>query len=442
MRLKSCPSNIHKFLVAQVAATLIVILCSGCYHSTPKATWLDPLSMWRNTAQSQVVQPIVESNVPNGSVIPFAAIDQQTAANQLAGNTPLPGNAIQPVAAVEFVPNCTSPMSESCGDISTGGCACCTPTATWCPPGMPQYCVNPQEYLCDGGDKPPEVHVATDGQPLGLGTQDTVVTYDNRDGNPEVSASNCVCVYAPRFAAVRKVDAAALGERAIAAVGYDRPLAPTPMDSRIPGVIVSDIQGPINGRLVRGPDAYRERMQPLPVSGDQSLVLARDILEALADISLLEIGKLKDADLPLIQTGAMAAIIWTGRDVVDVLIDEQKAAVATMDRTPQELKIYEVRGSGKLRICKVADRTAARVGDPVTFVIRVDNVGDAAVNNIVISDNLTTRLEYVADTQACTKGAVFTSTANEAGSTTVSWKLTDNMKVGEGCIIRFRCRVR
>jgi len=90
----------------------------------------------------------------------------------------------------------------------------------------------------------------------------------------------------------------------------------------------------------------------------------------------------------------------------------------------------------------LADKQNALPGEIVTFLLRVDNVGDSPVRNVVLTDNLTTRLEYVEDSQTCSVGAVFDTEANVGGSLRLSWKLTDTLKVGESASIRFQCKVR
>src|SRR5690242_259144 len=63
------------------------------------------------------------------------------------------------------------------------------------------------EYVCDGGDLNHDVYVKPDGMVVGLDHQDTVGYFNTTDGQTLVAASNCVCIYAPRFAAVRQVSA-------------------------------------------------------------------------------------------------------------------------------------------------------------------------------------------------------------------------------------------
>src|SRR5437773_308007 len=61
------------------------------------------------------------------------------------------------------------------------------------------------EYLCDGGDFGTPAGVTTDRKIAGLEPEDAISHYDTADGRVLVTPSNRVCIYAPRFAAVRRV---------------------------------------------------------------------------------------------------------------------------------------------------------------------------------------------------------------------------------------------
>ena len=97
------------------------------------------------------------------------------------------------------------------------------------------------------------------------------------------------------------------------------------------------------------------------------------------------------------------------------------------------------------RVCRSArslQRKEARPGEIVEFTIRFDNVGDQVIGNVTVIDNLTTRLEYVDGSQSCTLKANFSSSENQGDSLTLRWEIVEPMKVGEGGVIRFQCRVR
>ncbi|MEX0641088.1 MAG: hypothetical protein WD468_00225, partial [Pirellulales bacterium] len=61
------------------------------------------------------------------------------------------------------------------------------------------------EYLCDGGDFHSPAGVRADWTIDGLDQEDAIAHYDTLDGRVVVTPSNRVCIYAPRFAAVRRV---------------------------------------------------------------------------------------------------------------------------------------------------------------------------------------------------------------------------------------------
>ena len=96
-----------------------------------------------------------------------------------------------------------------------------------------------------------------------------------------------------------------------------------------------------------------------------------------------------------------------------------------------------------MRIVKLANKQHALPGEKVSFAIRIENVGDSAVNNVVLTDNLTTRLEYVPDSQTVEGSeADFRTVPNEGSSLKLEWTLTEELKVGESVTIQFECLVR
>jgi uncharacterized repeat protein (TIGR01451 family) len=104
---------------------------------------------------------------------------------------------------------------------------------------------------------------------------------------------------------------------------------------------------------------------------------------------------------------------------------------------------YELpEGKSRLRIVKIADKQNAKPGDIVDFTIRFDNVGDQTIGNVTVIDNLSGRLEYVEDSQECSVKADFFTQPNDGESLALRWEIIDPMKVGDGGVVRFKCRVR
>ena len=78
--------------------------------------------------------------------------------------------------------------------------------AATCVPATRALVGPPDEYLCDGGDFGLPAAVRADWTVDGLEQEDAIAHYDTVDGRVVVTPSNRVCVYAPRFAAVRRVE--------------------------------------------------------------------------------------------------------------------------------------------------------------------------------------------------------------------------------------------
>jgi len=331
---------------------------------------------------------------------------------------------------------------NSCRESSASGCSCCSKSPYFTSGPWNQFGIDPNEFLCDGGDLGDNAHVRQDDKIVGIDLEDTVVRYTTEAGEIHVQPSNRVCIYAPRFAAVRRVTEAAAGGRIVAAQGYDLPEGPLRIDINQPSSAVSSQDGPERQVLARTPDAMRELNRGVPVEAVDQPLLAEDVLAVLANLTLITRGQLTEAEKPWLSKGALAAETWSLQENVAVTVNELKPFEQIHNAAAEGLTVYEFPDAGRLRICKLADKQNALPGEIVTFLLRVDNVGDSPVRNVVLTDNLTTRLEYVEDSQTCSVGAVFDTEANVGGSLRLSWKLTDTLKVGESASIRFQCKVR
>ena len=332
------------------------------------------------------------------------------------------------------------------GCNALGGCQKCQVTpygyAMPCPCGCNAYGIDPQEFICDGGDNPPNATVRRDDSIGGLQPEDTIVHYTTEAGDIEIKASNKVCLYAPRFLAVRKITGARAGGRAIGAAQFDRPVGAGRFDQPLPGLVMTDTTELAHADVARRIDAMRERIRGVPVEAILQPEQATDVMAALVGLTIDELNELKDEQRALLEQFAQAAIIWALDEAVEVVIEDLKPPTLTRDESLQGLTIYEFPDAGRLQICKLADRTDALPGEYVNFAIRVENVGDSAVDHVVLTDNLTTRLEYVEGSQTCSGGAEFQSYVNDGQSLRLEWKLTDKLRVGESVTIRFKCKVR
>lgn len=303
------------------------------------------------------------------------------------------------------------------------------------------YGVDPQEFLCDGGDQLPKATLRKDDTITALDPEDTVVHFTTESGAIEFAESNRVCVYSPRFAAVRRITGAVSGGRVVAASGIDNPVGPIRIDMDQPGLVITDQVELGHADTARRIDAMRDRNRGVPVENVMQPIQADEIVAALANIRLVDLTEIRDADLALLQQAATAAVAWSIEESVEAAIADVGPPVLTRDQSVKGFTQYDF-GDGRLVIGKFADKVHAQPGEIVSFALRVQNVGDGAVNDVTITDNLTTRLEYVEESQESSCEADFEAIANNVESDQLIWKLTDELDVGETVILKFKCRVR
>jgi uncharacterized repeat protein (TIGR01451 family) len=326
-----------------------------------------------------------------------------------------------------------------------GGDNCSPGVAGYAP--MPAFIPNPQgiepnEFLCNGGDEPPSARARVGDQIIGVGIEDTVARYTTQRGEVNVTASNRVCLYAPRFGSVRRVTGADVGELAVGTRGMLHRDGPVRVSMDQPGLAVTGRDTPIRDHVVRGPDAVRARDRGVPVENVLQPYMAEEVLALLANLSIINRGVLIKDDLALIAIGSQAATIWTVDQEVVVAVAGEVAATVTRDQAAQELVVYELPDAGRLRICKVADRGDALPGEIVTFILRIDNVGDSPLREIVLTDSLTNRLQYVPESQTSSREAEFSVSENDGQALRLTWKFPGELKVGEGATVEFKCKVR
>lgn len=312
----------------------------------------------------------------------------------------------------------------------------------WRPPGIAGVWPA-DEYLFDGGDHPPSVQVMQDWTVLGLDQEDTVAHYDTLDGRTEVQASNRVPIYAPRFASVRQVSGLSMNHTRNRLAGVEAPTGPVTQEEQL---LPTGIHQPLQTERylgIRGLQDFREHEGTLGVTGDELLGGLRDRFQIYEDFQVIRDGTFDNAEKARMTLWLAAAHAWESDQSAQVVIDEHAAVQVTGRSRVQSVYEYELPdGKPRLRIIKLASTAQAQPGDEVEFTLRFDNVGDQAIGNVTIIDNLTTRLEYVPGTAECSLTARFVTQENDGESLILRWEVMDPLEVGQGGIIRFRCRVR
>ncbi len=322
---------------------------------------------------------------------------------------------------------------ESCGPDGVG--------ATICDP-YGRVIGPSDEYLCDGGDFHSPAGVRADWVVEGLEQEDAVAHYDTVDGRLIVVPSNRVCIYAPRFAAVRRV---------VNLMAHEQPLfvneildEESPAKAAEAQPVASSLQRhavAIN-LAKRPPILFRQRQQ----AGElEQLYATMEAYNSVAPYSLLEIiqtGQVDNMETPRLAAATKSAIIWTSVQAPQVVINNKKAQ--EIDGLRQAGIIYQADepDNPRLRLVKLASCGHALPGEEVEFTLRFDNIGDQVIGNVTIVDNLSTRLEYIAGSAVSSVDANFITEPNPAGSTILRWEIQDPVEPSKGGVLRFRTRVR
>ncbi len=353
----------------------------------------------------------------------------------------MPPRAVMQASFVsqQFVENCPTvpydgPMGPPCACCNHGGCDSCGPCGPVVGP--------PDEYICDGGDYGVEAGVRTDWAIEGLEQEDTIVHYDTLSGEVIVQPSNRVCIYAPRFGAVREV------------------VNPMNADRNEKLVAILDEMAPSQSQLDQLAGTSLQRLAPIANLGDQPASLYRSREQAMAlltpvrvmevigmiapycDYQVIKLGIIDNAEKPWLAKQIDAAITWTGDQSAQVTIDGTAAAELIRDEQPGQMYHLDGPDSPKIRLIKLASTNTAHPGEEVSFTLRYDNTGDQQIGNVTIVDHLSVRLEYVPDSAQASSTADFSAEELGDGSTVLRWEIKDPVDVGKGGLLQFKAKVR
>lgn len=326
--------------------------------------------------------------------------------------------------------------SLSCGPCSSGD-SCAITLDPYGPMPGPS-----DEYLCDGGDFVTPAGVTKDRKIVGLQPEDAISHYDTADGRVLVTPSNRVCIYAPRFAAVRRV---------VQVVAHEQPVfVDSTMEEQSPAkarLAVPPISGKQRKTLAidmgqRPPNLFRQRQQAGGLENLQAAMEAYGSLMPYANLSIIRTGEASAAEKPVLERSMQHAVTLTGVQAAQVLFGVQQAHAEIGLRQPGV--IYSTTGpkSPQLRLLKLASCGQALPGEEIEFTLRYDNIGDQVIGNVTIADNLSTRFEYIAGTAKSSVNADFITQQNEVGSLVLRWEIKEPVKPSAGGILRFKVKVR
>ena len=316
------------------------------------------------------------------------------------------------------------------------------PAHPWAPPGLPRPWPA-DEYVLDGGDRARQVNVAQDWSVHGLDEEDTVVHFDTLDGDLIIQPSNRVAVYAPRFAAVRRVDGIVQNEYTFGTLSnHQVQELERQRGTNIDLGLTQQLQ-PQRHLAMSTPNGFRERLPDRTVDNVQNAAGTDYVFKSYEDFLIMRRGVFDNNEKLRLNQRILAAKSWTAPQGVQVVLDGKLPTEFSNERTTGEQFTYQMPfGKKRLRVVKVASQQQAAPGDIIEFTIRFDNTGDQTIGNVTVLDNLTPRLEYIPESQNCSVKGNFVTQENDGRSLLLRWEITDPLKVGEGGIIRFKCRVR
>jgi uncharacterized repeat protein (TIGR01451 family) len=298
------------------------------------------------------------------------------------------------------------------------------------------------EYVCDGNDRNLPVVPTENWKVKGLDIEDTVAHFDTEDGRIVVAPSNRVCIYAPRFASVRRT--LQLNNTTItqqASFVKDKMNPQSANASERTTLAKQNIQ-PRAHKQTQTPNAFRDQTRAIVGDNVVRLLGTRHFFKPFEDLSLIRFGKFSNAESARTSLGMQSAVAWNSDVSAQISINNSQPIIVNDVRQASELVSIETDTSSELRLCKLASLISAKPGDIVDFTIRFDNIGRNRIGNVTVLDNLSPRLEYIDATAECSVESDFKTEPNDAGSEKLIWEITKPLAVGEGGIIRFQCRVR
>jgi uncharacterized repeat protein (TIGR01451 family) len=364
-------------------------------------------------------------SLPQGKIPipPDPAVQKTTLANDLAGSI-----STTPHLPVEPVHYQGQPIPVTC-------------VSPWTPPGIAGPWPH-DEYLEDGGDRDVQVNLGPEGEVRGLEMEDTVAIYSSAEGGTCIEPSNRVCLYAPRFAAVRKVTSVIENEQRQQPKGTHMPLLPNlHQEGLLANTAVQPMQ-PEGEVGIKQPSIDRVAEGTAPAISEQPIEALAAGLATYENLRVMRQGIFEESEKARLLEAVDAAITWSDNKAVQVVLEGQLAVALISDQRAQVTYRVDVPNHPCLRLIKIASTKAARPGDMVDFTIRYDNFGDQTIQEMTLVDNLTTRLEYVPGTAQSSRPAEFSTEQNEGESLVLRWEFTEPLPAGKGGLVRFHCRVR
>ncbi len=254
---------------------------------------------------------------------------------------------------------------------------------------------HPNDFMMifDGGDSKFSAGVTRQGNAVGVDATDTVATYFDAKGVPQLVKSNRVGICVPRF------------------------------------VVFRNEKQPFIQTVALAPNSATHLTAQTHFQGQ------RKIIEEGQQIQLQGVGS------------RLKASGTTNLSGTAIIGEMQGLEIKTTLKTVHEvdgacLKPTENVPDLPLLIIKWPDKCGALVGEVVTFYLRYTNQGMNPISNIVVTDSLSGRFDYVDGSQKADRQSLFSMQPNEAGSMLLRWEIPGTLLPRESGTIQFQVRVR
>jgi uncharacterized repeat protein (TIGR01451 family) len=412
-----------------ILIAVAIVILNACAEPVTRTH----LSPDKSLAQPPAAAPIMEQIIP--------AEPGQMAPEALGTVVPGEGNTVSDGGIVSDQGDTTGAVIYDSGASSCEQGAC--NSGCMCPLDPYGPVLGPgDEYLCDGGDYGTPAGVHQDWSISGLEQEDAIAHYDTVDGRVILTPSNRVCIYAPRFAAVRRL---------VQPIAHEQPVfinqaiderGPVKAQDTLPPIIASQRKAVKVDMGQQPANLFRQRQQAGELENLQATMEAVNTVSAYANLSIIRTGEVSDAEKALVERSKQAAIALTGVQAPQVLFGVKQAHAEVGIQEAGIIYVTNGPEHPKLRLLKLASRGNAEPGEEIEFTLRYDNIGDQVIGNVTVVDNLSTRFEYVPDTAKSSVDADFLTQSNDEGSLILRWEIRDPVKPGEGGVLRFRVKVR
>jgi len=256
------------------------------------------------------------------------------------------------------------------------------------------YRADDDQCLHDGGDTMRLLGIDNQGRLRGLDPSDTSMEF-TQGKRRQVVSSNRVCLCVPRF------------------VTYVADTLPTGFDGH------------------REPLVELRRQQGVPVIALRTPALTKqvDILELMRGRQGLRVTL---GQFGLAQNEMMTRPI--------AIASRQGVGVIAEVVGPKEIATFS--DCDMLLTKWVEPEGPHQIGDVVTFFLRYANPTAVPLDDVVVSDSLTPRLEYIPNSAKADRAANFTISSNDVGSSILRWQIPGTLEPGKKGVVAFQARIR